>query len=212
MIFSALTIIAMALIATLFTFGYLSAFDWRLIWIIEYTDSFLKIGLVAVATFSLFSLLLLPAVGCFYVLRTKDWRAEPWAFGFAAVVLFLLAWGALYSQYLASAWFCLILAGYLAFYFVKNFAASRVAIWRWTSTGLGFVLLIYLSGISIGLYNKELPGFKRDVYLKDAASIRDVGLVMITSRYVLLYTGDHTVIYLVGDVTKIEARPQHTTD
>jgi hypothetical protein len=48
---SALTIVGGVLCATIFLYGYLLIFDWRLIWIIEYTDV-LKVGLVAVAIVS----------------------------------------------------------------------------------------------------------------------------------------------------------------
>jgi hypothetical protein len=150
------------------------------------------------------------AVECLYVLRTKNWRRDFLAFAFAALILLLLILGSVYVQYLPSALISLLAAAYVAFWFVKN--VTRIATLRWASTGLLFVLLIYASGVAVGQHNKETPGFKRDVYLHAGDPIRDVGLVMITSRYVLLYTGDHSIILPAGDVTKIEARPQHTTD
>ena len=50
-VLSLLSLIAIVLCSTLFVYGYLSAFDWQLIWIIEYTD-ILKLGLVALALIS----------------------------------------------------------------------------------------------------------------------------------------------------------------
>jgi hypothetical protein len=48
---SAIALLAGFLGATAFLFGYLSVFDWRLIWLIEYAD-ILKVGLVATAVIS----------------------------------------------------------------------------------------------------------------------------------------------------------------
>ena len=48
---SALTIIIAVFCSTVFLYGYLSVFDWHLIWIIEYSDV-LKFGLVVVAIIS----------------------------------------------------------------------------------------------------------------------------------------------------------------
>src|SRR5262249_55864780 len=50
-IFSLLGLLLFVLCSTLFLYGYLSVFDWQLIWIIEYTD-ILKFGLVVLAVAS----------------------------------------------------------------------------------------------------------------------------------------------------------------
>ena len=50
-VFSLLGLVVIVLCSTLFVYGYLSAFDSQLIWIIEYTD-ILKFGLVALALIS----------------------------------------------------------------------------------------------------------------------------------------------------------------
>src|SRR5262245_6096612 len=50
-VFSLLGLVAAVLCSTLFLYGYLTVFDWQLIWIIEYPD-ILKFGLVGLAVIS----------------------------------------------------------------------------------------------------------------------------------------------------------------
>jgi len=50
-VFSLLGLVVAVLCSTFFLYGYLSTFDWQLIWIIEYPD-ILKFGLVALAVIS----------------------------------------------------------------------------------------------------------------------------------------------------------------
>jgi hypothetical protein len=48
---SAVAVMVASLCAALFLFGYLAVFDWRLIWIVEYSDIF-KVGFVALGFLS----------------------------------------------------------------------------------------------------------------------------------------------------------------
>ena len=48
---SAIGLFAITVYSTIFVYAYLSMFDWRLIWIVEYSD-ILKIGLVALGIIS----------------------------------------------------------------------------------------------------------------------------------------------------------------
>jgi hypothetical protein len=55
---SAIGLFAAVVGSTLFLYAYLSVFDWRLIWIIDYSDIF-KVGLVTLAVLSSFVVLVL---------------------------------------------------------------------------------------------------------------------------------------------------------
>ena len=59
-------------------------------------------------------------------------------------------------------------------------------------------------GTAFGYYTRDTGGFNHDVFLKNE-ELRSVGVVMLTSHHVVLYTKDHTVIVVpASDVAKLE--------
>jgi hypothetical protein len=215
-LFSALSIIAGVVVATIGLYAYLSVFDWHLIWVIEYGD-ILKFGLVALAAISGSAALIGSMLDIVYAwLKTKRKSTliglvVILTLGFAAnlivdyysntpTYLKHVFW---YLSALSLLWVLTILA--------KEMENPRsISVRRAVDHFLTLVVVITVWGGTYGVTVRDSWGFKRDVYTLQG-SIRDVGLVMITSRYVVLYDGDHSIIIPVGDVTKIEARPTHTT-
>src|SRR5262249_49870380 len=62
--------------SAIFLFGYLSVFDWRLIWIIDYSD-ILKVGLVAIAVLSSVIIVVLQGLQTFLgVARLEEKRRK----------------------------------------------------------------------------------------------------------------------------------------
>jgi hypothetical protein len=64
------------------------------------------------------------------------------------------------------------------------------------------------SGITtaFGYYTRNTEGFSHDVYLK-SEELRDVGLVMITARYIVVLTKEKSVVVVPSvDVVKIERK------
>jgi hypothetical protein len=97
------------------------------------------------------------------------------------------------------------------FYLVDRFRnPTKTTAREWASDFFFFIIVVYFVGMTIGHVTKESTGFNRDLYTLHG-EYRDVGLIMITSRYVVIFRDDHSIIIPVGDVTKIEARPRHTT-
>ena len=77
--------------------------------------------------------------------------------------------------------------------------ASRVAL-------LIFLIVGNVStiGTAFGYYTRDTEGFNHDVFLKNE-QLHSVGVVMLTSHHVVLYTKDHTVIVVpASDVLKLE--------
>jgi hypothetical protein len=71
-----------------------------------------------------------------------------------------------------------------------------------------FVLVSNVSslGTAFGYYTRDTSGFNHDIFLKKG-EIHDVGLVMLTSHHVMLYTKQKTVIVIPSDdVVRLEAK------
>jgi hypothetical protein len=71
-----------------------------------------------------------------------------------------------------------------------------------------FILVSNIStlGTAFGYYTRDSGGFFHDIFLKDK-ELHDVGVVMLTSHHVVLYTKDQTTIVVpAGDVIRLERK------
>jgi hypothetical protein len=204
-----------ATLAIIFIEAYLRVFDWRIIWIIEYTD-ILKIGLIVVAVLSSFSFYVWSSAKDAINIATQPERS--WAF----VHLFALTlwcaslgfylwrdyhspepyWGLHINLHLA------IIALIGLWLFAINFSRDFPNL---TGTQIAWIIFVVTGNVSIlgsafGYYTRDTGGFLHDVYLKDK-ELRSVGLVLLTSHHVVLYTKDKTVVIVpAGDVVRLEKR------
>src|SRR5260370_13953788 len=90
--FSAVGLIASVVFSTLFLYAYLSVFDWRLIWIVDYSDIF-KVALVTLAVLSSAIILLLGTLQTFLSvanLKEKARKQQIWFLGITTVIAFAL--------------------------------------------------------------------------------------------------------------------------
>jgi len=220
-VFSLLGLVVVVLCATLFLYGYLSTFDWQLIWIIEYTD-ILKFGLVASALISTVIFVFIAVIQNLYVAAYLYKEKKRPSF-IAMIVSFLVMIG---------------LAGYVAMTtttpeVLRSFATSAallignsLLIWelvknRWASIlfiSFLFVALIasvVVFGATLGTYTKySTGGLAHDVLLIDR-QMSNVRLVLFTSHHTVLYAGTDVIVLPTSDITKIVAHPtdqQHWPD
>ncbi len=224
LLISTLTIVVGVLCATVFLFAYLSVFDWRLIWVIEYTD-ILKVGLVAIAVLSGFSYwigsIVEAALGTAEGEETEEHakrRIKGMLIGLGFILVSLVVFLMLsYWRGESGYWLIILvhftLALFLSFVFftvarLRNLSAATPS--KWAGDFFYTVLLVYFVGATIGNWTREGRGFNRDVFTLHG-EFREVGLIMITSRYVLLLRDGHSLVLPVGEVTKIEERPRHTS-
>jgi hypothetical protein len=215
---SVLVAVIGASLAIIFIAAYLRVFDWRIIWIIEYAD-ILKIGLIVVAVFSGFSYYIWSAAKDAINLaneKGKSWAAV-WSFG---ILLWCLSlgyflwqdyhspepyWGLHIQMHMAI--IALIGLWLTAINFSRDFPNLN-------GTQIAWAVFLTVGNISIlgsafGFWTRDSGGFFHDVYLKDNKELRDVGLVLLTSHHVVLYTKDKTVVTVPsGDVTRLEKRKE----
>jgi hypothetical protein len=187
---SAIGVVATVVCSTLFLYGYLSVFDWRLIWIIDYSDIF-KIGLVTLAALAGAIVILLFGLQMFLrALRVEGSRRR----GQIAFLATLtgLAWG-IFALLLLSrqpgpyshAIFALLLVLALGFYVVAGgLLTGFVALTTERALGLSALLFMAVgaAGWTFGILTKFSEGSRYDVFLKDR-EMADVRLVLFTSHH-----------------------------
>lgn len=205
--------------ALIFLGGYLGAYDRRLIWIIEYADV-VKVGLVALTLLFGFSVWISTMIDNAYIGAKADPKRARYIVGGIIVALLislaLFMWGEYRSP---TPHYSLIIFSHLVLLqlFIYMLMIIRRAdepigdAQRLFQDFFSLVFFVTTVGLTLGTWNRDTQGFNRDVYLRDANPMREVGIVMITSKYVVLWTGDHSVIIPASEVLRIEERPKHTT-
>jgi hypothetical protein len=220
--FSAIGLIAVVMCSTLFLYAYLSIFDWRLIWIIDYSD-ILKVGLVALAVLSTVIVFLLGVLQGFFrstrpkeKARTKQGQTKqvwllvvlgvPVVIGLAAIAF--VEWQKpapyqLYEAWVLSALF-LLTSTFIIGRILKHpslLTAERIV-------GLSSLLFAatFIAGSTFGTITKYSGGLRYDVFLKDREMV-DVRLVLFTSHHIVLYSGDQVIVLPTSDITKVVAHP-----
>ncbi len=209
---STLATLTAILSSTAFLYGYLSVFDWHLIWIIEYSDV-LKFGLVVFAVSTGFVGLLGSYLDDAYNFFNMDKERRSWWIKSVILLLFLSfvpkIWGDetgkehFFTLHIMSLLSVLIAIG-LAFLVSYHVANRTVITGRLLySFGCLWIAVLFLFGLTFGDYTRDTPGFKHTVVLK-GTEMTNVGVVMITSHHTVLYTQEGDVIVApTADVSPI---------
>jgi hypothetical protein len=207
---SALVFVVATLAAAVFMYAYVSVFDWRLIWLVEYSDV-LKVGLVGVGVVSGFAGFVW-SVASNISADTKR-RGVPAIFG--GVLWSISLTVALWTEYRSDEpkymlpiliHLCVIAVCIQSYIFVGSFKdITRVNAKHLLVNIFALVATVTLIGSTVGHWNRDTSGFKRDVSLKEGV-LREVGLVMITSHHAVLYGNETVTVVPIADVTKIERK------
>jgi hypothetical protein len=217
--FSALGLVAVILCSTIFLYGYLSVFDWRLIWIIEYPDIF-KFGLVAIAAISGAIAFIQAVIQNFFTVKKLEGR-ERWAHIVIISVFAIIALAAiiyfdrrsespipytLYLSFAVSGFFLIVLC-----FIVADIASNR---WPLNAERAFIVFIIVILGVAsfggtFGTYTKYGQGLHYDVFLKDR-EMNDVRLVLFTSHHAVLYSGNLVTVLPTSEIMRIVAHPAGT--
>lgn len=174
-VISVVTAAVGATLAIIFIAAYLRVFDWRIIWIIEYTDV-LKIGLIIVATLSSFSFYVYSSASDAINLVTErgKGRGLTWAIGLTIWCLSLgsFLWTDYYSAdphyalhlILHIAIFAMIGLWLVVINLVREFPDMNGRRIAWVI----FLIVCNVStlGTAFGYYTRDSEGFRHDVYLR----------------------------------------------
>ena len=215
-VFSALSLVVIVLSSTIFLYGYLTAFDWQLIWIIEYPD-ILKFGLVALAVISSFIFIIQGIVANIVDAARRQGKAQWTALG-VIIALIISLWVvslavewrteavpryAMYGSILVSVLWLISTSRLLTVLVVyrRTMKAERII----------FIFVFVLFGVGVyggtfGAYAKYSKGLTHDVFLKDR-QMSNVRLVLFTSHHTVLYAGTDVVVLPTSEIMKIVAHP-----
>jgi len=213
-VFSLLGLVAIVLCSTLFLYGYLSVFDWQLIWIIEYPD-ILKFGLVALAVISSIILAITTIVA--HLIASSRHRGKARAMYVVAIIVFAIAllaipvvleWhteaearGQMYASFGVSAMFLIgvLLGIWGVVERLRTISAESIAF-----VVLFLLVSVGIFGATFGTYAKYSKGLTHDVFLKDR-EMSDVRLVLFTSHHTVLYMGTDVIVLPTSEIIKVVA-------
>ena len=217
--FSALGAVAAVVCSTLFLYSYLSVFDWRLIWIIDYSDIF-NVGLVALAALYTVILVVLTAVFIFLNLsrmKEKNRRTQQILYlSLNGVVGVIFLATVLFFEWQSDTPYQLFTAGGVSALFLLTFVFIIVRLVTSPTPsiaerilGLSSLLILTagIAGFAFGTVTKYSGGLRYDIFLKDGEMV-DVRLVLFTSHHAVFYSSDRVIILPTSDIVKIVARPR----
>jgi hypothetical protein len=210
--FSAIGLVASVLCSTIFLYAYLSVFDRRLIWIIDYPDIF-KVGLIVLAV--LFGAVLMIVVVIVNILAARRLKRQAFAWiGISGVVVGIVS--GIWSNPPSVAWdtsLYLAYAGFVLWLLALCFGITMFVIGRWKFTVADILPIFALSmftmivsGAIFGLATKHST-VRYDIFLKDR-EMSDVRLVLFTSHHVALYAGNQTIVLPTADIVRIVVHPK----
>jgi hypothetical protein len=214
---SAVVSLTAILSSTVFLYGYLSVFDWHLIWIIEYSDV-LKFGLVVFAVVTGFFYYISGYVEDAYHLISAEPEKRSWWIKAIILGLFvsfvprILADETSQEHYymlhisLHLSAIILMALTIIAAVEATNLTA-RTGRQIYNLCGL-WICALFFFGFTFGYYTRDTSGFRHTVSLK-GVEMTNVGVVMITSHHTVLYTQDGDVIVApTADVSPIILKHQ----
>jgi hypothetical protein len=206
---SALAAVVVFLCTTVSLYSYLSTFDWRLIWVVEYSDVF-KASFIALALISSLAITLYGLMSAFMLFSANLSNFELLMAASISMVIcglayILIAW-LISGEFQAEAgmfWLLLSITVINIEWRVQeypNISPSNliicVALILLTASSLGRALASFTVGIG---------GVRYDVTLK-AEKIENLGLVLVTSHHTILYADKNAIVVPTTEIMKLQAR------
>ena len=213
---SALVIVASVLLATVFLFGYLNVFDWRLFWVVQYPD-ILTFALIAVALLGA-SATTVPQVVEIMLYSGVVKGTPKWGLmAVVAVVLVFFLGLNLVSEYrsadphyqhIISLWLFIGTSLSQAFLVTRMFhlgAWPDLRALGWATANA--VLTAYLFGMWLGFAMLESKTNDQDIVLKNG-TLNQAKLVMMMSHHTILYKDGVLYVVPTADVVQVTS-PRH---
>lgn len=204
---SAVALVTGIALATLFLFSYLSAFDWHLIWLVQYQDV-LSFGLIAVAILGS-SIAALNSY--FYMGLNAKSLGMRWVVGMAVVVILLITWSIWSSIINHEGYFHVISAVLLAsgvviflYGIVRHLQSSR---WPGSVQAISLMILAVIltsqGGRLLAEWVLETNQFVENVQIKNQ-NLKDAKLVIVMSRFSVFLKDNVLHVYPTADITELQ--------
>jgi hypothetical protein len=209
---STFAVVLGVLLATVFLYGYLSVFDWHLIWIVQYQDV-LGFALMAVGVIAGFGALILTSVENVVLYSGLPQGQPKWVFISVSVGAFILAIGlSIHAEYkspdphynhIINASLCFFMLVALAF------VIGRAVHFRTWPNPWGIIWIFFLAifgaysfGQWLGYSILEERGTAYDVYMKNE-TLNGAHIVMATSHHMILYSDKTIYVVPTDEVNKV---------
>jgi MFS family permease len=198
-------------LATTFFGAYLSVFDWRLLWYVQYTDV-LTFGVIAIGIISGSLATLQGATHTFLGLRNSDQKNKRrWIIGICTVfvvITALNAWSAGRSG--QPYWHIVFGAAVMGLgIFLILWAISLISARAWP-TSLQCMMLVVsciLASVSFGQwlgFTVQETGKGQDVTVKDK-ELNNVRVIAILARHTILLQDENILVVPTADITQIKS-------
>jgi hypothetical protein len=216
---SALAIVTGVTLATVFLYGYLSVFDSRLFWLVQYQD-ILTFSLIAVATIGAVSSLIPPTFATISASGLVKGVPE-WGFiVFVGIILVVGIAQTLFGEYRSpEPQYSHIVFGFITIFLCACvvFTFTRfIHLGTWPNTiQMGWVLAVtmtaaYSFGTWLGFSVLQSKANNQDILLK-SETINKAKIVMATSHHTILYKDNVVYVVPTADIVKIVS-PRHFGD
>lgn len=204
---SAVSIAAGIALATLFLFSYLSAFDWHLVWLVQYQDV-LSFGLIAVAILGS-SVVALNSY--FYMGVNAKSPGRRWMVAMAIVVILLIAWSIWSSIINKEGYFHVLSESVLACGFVFLLYGLvwhlRSNKWPGSVQAISLIILVVIltaqGGRLLAEWVLETNQFVENVQIKNQ-TLKDVNLVIVMSRFSVFLKDNVLHVYPTADIAELQ--------
>lgn len=213
LVLSLALLLSAAALSMLFLVGYLSVFDWNLIWLVEYTDLTKLFLVMAALTMVVFSASSFVLMNVDVVIKLNVSRKIWFAVFCVIVLLVVIALIVHVFPNLSSVpRFYLFLTNSIVTVILMFFLFS-MTLRRWSTfsslaviaqTGL-FAGTIGLLGVTFGYYVSDESQSLQDVSTKDA-KYTDSKIIMMLSHHVAFVSLGRVIVVPTSDVTKITSQ------
>ncbi len=205
-----------ASISMAFLFGYLSVFDWSLIWLIEYPD-ILKFWLIGVAILSTSITVIFGTFDNVYKWLIANVTYQRIViFILIAMLVINLAYELYYSSgrqikeyhiYSFVSYLSLLLIAFVGFTVYKH--KYNINMWDAGMLFSSFILIMYLFGHTYGLKVRDIDNTKHEIVLRDPKlqhTLSDAIVILITSHHTVVKVGQSVVALPSGDIAQITSK------
>jgi hypothetical protein len=193
--------------ATIFLYAYLSIFDWRLFWFVQYQD-ILTFALIALGAFGGFSTFLISAADIFFSSKlTPRSIAVLFIISLAMLGVYLLLEHATrnpnYSHVIIG-YLTVVMVVSLELLILETFMSGRKPTSRWIAfIAIAAIAATAVVGVSLALSVSLSRDRDSDVYLVSGKSIDKATVVLMMSHHTILYKDGTTYVVPTTDISQV---------
>lgn len=200
-------IVVGVIFSTIFLYAYLSMFDWRLFWVVQYQDV-LTFALIAIGAFGGFSTFLISAADIFF-----SGKLTPRSIAVLLIISLVMLGVYLFLEHATkNPDYSHVIIGYLTVIMVvslellilETFMSGRKPTTRWIAfIATAAIATTVVVGVSLAYSVSVSRDRDSDVYLVSGKSIDKAMVILMMSHHTILYKDNTTYIVPTTDISQI---------